>query len=94
MTSTNQPTTVNWLRREELQQNAVSVVREHTSVGRPDCNLGFDPHCEMAIDVVFGLLHIPNPFRRACAAAIVAPIPKANYSSDSGLTRGLGMERR
>lgn len=47
----------------------MNVVREH-SVGKPDCNLGFDPYFEMAIDVVF------HPFRRACAATIVAPIPK------------------
>jgi hypothetical protein len=93
MTSTNQPTTVNWLRREELQQNAVSVVREHTSVGRPDCNLGFDPHCEMVIGVIFRMLRsTPSPFRRACAATFVAPIPKANYSLR--LARGPGMERR
>jgi hypothetical protein len=38
--------------------------------------MGFDPHCEMAIDNVFRLLRIPHPLRRAYAATIVAPFPK------------------
>jgi hypothetical protein len=75
------------LRCEDLQQNSISLVREHTSVVTPDCNLGSDPHYEMAMDVVF-----THPFRRACAAIFMAPMPKAKHSSYSGLARGPRMK--
>jgi hypothetical protein len=63
------------------------VVREHTSVITPDCNLGSDPHYEMAIDVIF-----TYPFRRAYTAIFMAPMPKAKHLSYSGLARGPGMK--
>ena len=58
--------------------------REHTSAVRPDCNLGFDPHCEMAIGIVFKLLYLTHPGQPSSWLQI----PKANYSTTPVLPEG------